>query len=66
MDLLQYLQVNLLQLSDSISPAAKGASKAGDAATPSPLPKTLKPVLTTPVGFLSIVYISSVLLIYLL
>ena len=39
---------------DAISPAANGASNAGDAATPSPLPKTLKPVLTRPFCFLSI------------
>ena len=37
-----------------MSPTANGASNAGDAATPNPLPKTLKPVLTGPVFFLSI------------
>ena len=37
-----------------MSPTANGASNAGDAATPSPLPKTLKPVLIAPFGFLSI------------
>ena len=39
---------------DAISPTANGASNAGDAATPSPLPKTLKPVFTKPFGFLTI------------
>ena len=38
---------------DAISPTAKGASNAGAAATPNPLPKTLKPVFTKPFGFLS-------------
>ena len=36
----------------NISNCIKGASNAGDAATPSPLPKTLKPVFTKPgLGF---------------
>ena len=37
---------------DAISPNANGASNAGDAAIPSPLPKTLKPVFAIPgLGF---------------